>query len=77
NVGGDIFLPYGPGSESEEAPFLDGVRIDNNIFEAGLRVEPIRDFIFDLVFNYNIENNITESYKRYLSYGFIRFTLEY
>ncbi|MBT8383043.1 MAG: hypothetical protein KJO59_11865 [Ignavibacteria bacterium] len=77
NVGGDVFLPYGPGSESEEAPFLDGVRIDNNIFEAGLRVEPIRDFIFDLVFNYNIENNITESYKRYLSYGFIRFTLEY
>jgi hypothetical protein len=77
NVGGDVFLPYGPGSESEDAPFLDGIRVDNNIFEAGLRIEPIRDFIFDIVFNYAIEDNLIESYKNYLSYGFIKFTLEY
>lgn len=77
NVGGDVFTPYGPASESEDAYFLDGIRINNNIFEGGLRIEPARGFIFNIIYNYNIQSNITEGYKNYLSYGYIQFTLEY
>ena len=76
NVGGDIFLNHGPNPENTTAKFLDGIRIDNDIINVGLRLEPVRDFIFDVVYNYNIENNLTEGMKNYLSYGFIKFTLE-
>jgi len=76
NVGGDVFLSHGTNPENTTAKFLDGIRIDNDIIEVGLRLEPIRDFLFDVVYNYNIENNLTEGMKNYLSYGYIKFTME-
>ena len=77
NVGGDIYLSHGSNPENKIAVFLDGVRINNDVFEIGMRIEPARDFIFDIIYNYNIESNITSGFKDYLSYGFIRFTLNY
>jgi hypothetical protein len=76
NVGGDIFLSHGSNPENTTATFLDGIRINNDIVEVGLRLEPVRDFIFDVVYNYNIENNLTEGMKNYLSYGYIKFSLQ-
>ena len=76
NVGGDVFLTHGPNPENKTAIFLDGIRINNDIVEIGLRLEPVRGFIFDVVYNYNIENNLTEEMKDYLSYGYIKFSLE-
>jgi hypothetical protein len=77
NVGGDIYLSHGHSPENTTAIFLDGVRINNDVFEIGMRIEPARDFIFDIIYNYNIESNLTTGNKDYLSYGFIRFTLNY
>jgi hypothetical protein len=76
NVGGDVFLGHGTDPENETAQFLEGIRINNDILEVKLRLEPVRDFIFDVVYNYNIENNLTEGMKSYLSYGYIRFSLQ-
>ncbi len=77
NVGGDIYLSHGSNPENTTAIFLDGVRINNDVFEIGMRIEPARDFIFDIIYNYNIESNLTNGIKDYLSHGFIRFTLNY
>jgi len=76
NVGGDIFVSH-ESRESDTAIFLDGIRINTDIFQAGIRIEPIRDFIFDIIYNYRIDDNITEGYKNDFSYGLIKFTLEY
>jgi hypothetical protein len=77
NVGGDIYLSHGQNPENTTAIFLDGVRINNDVFEIGLRIEPARDFIFNIIYNYNIESNLTKGINDYLSYVFIRFTLNY
>jgi hypothetical protein len=77
NVGGDIYLNHDSRPENDKAYFLDGVRINNNIFEIGLKIEPVRDFIFDIVYNYNVESNLDQGYEVTNSYGFIRFTFEY
>ena len=77
NVGGDIYLNHGHNPENTTALFLDGVRINHDVFEFGMRIEPVRDFIFDIIYNYNIKSNLTKGIKDYLSYGFIRFTLNY
>jgi hypothetical protein len=76
NVGGDIFYSH-ESRKSDTAIFLDGIRINTDIFQAGIRIEPARDFIFDIIYNYKIENNITEGYLDDFSYGLIKFTFEY
>jgi hypothetical protein len=76
-VGGDINLTHGSVPDNTEAIFLDGVRIDNNIFRLGLRIEPVRDFIFDFIYEFNNEKNISKGTAFNLSYGEIKFTLNY
>jgi len=77
NVGGDIYLNHDSRPENDQAYFLDGIRFNHNIFELGLRIEPVRDFIFDIIYNYNVEKNLTTGEKINTSYGYIRFSLEY
>ncbi len=77
NVGGDIALSHGYVLETDRAYFLDGDRINNNFFSLGLRVEPIRDFIFDISYNYSHQQNITMNTTEKLSYALLKFTLEY
>ena len=77
NVGGDIEINHGPEPQNETAIFLDGIRINNNIFAVGLRVEPIRDFIFNFIYNYDYEENLTLGTTSTQSYGVIRFQLGY
>jgi hypothetical protein len=77
NVGGDLNISHGPDPENENAYFLDGIRFNNNIFQLGLRIEPIRDFVFDIIYNYDQEKNISEGSSRNQSYGMIKFTLNY
>jgi len=48
NVGGDINISHGQNLENETAIFLDGIRINNNIINVGIRVEPIRDLFLNL-----------------------------
>jgi len=77
NVGGDLYLTHGRNPENSEAIFLDGVRIDNDIFGIGLRMEPIRDFIFDFVYEYDREKNKSNGDIIEQSYGFAKFSLRY
>jgi hypothetical protein len=77
NVGGDLNISHGPDPENENAYFLDGIRFNNNIFQIGLRIEPIRDFIFDIIYNYDQEKNLTEGTVSKQSYGLIKFQLGY
>ena len=77
NVGGDIYLNHDSRPENDKAYFLEGIRINNDIFEIGLRIEPVRDFIFDIIYNYNVEKNLTTGSTLNSSYGYVNFTLEY
>lgn len=77
NVGGDLNISHGPNPENQDAIFLDGIRFNNNIFQLGLRVEPIRDFVFDIIYNYNQEKNVNEGNINKQSYALIKFQLGY
>lgn len=77
NVGSDIFLTHGEVPESEYAYFLDGMRVNENLFKFGIRLEPVRDFIFDISYNYLLTDNISKGIKKDLSYILLKFTLEY
>ena len=77
NVGGDIDVSHGLALENETAIFLDGIRINHNVFDLGLRIEPIRDFIFEFIYSYDYEENITVGTSETTSYGVIKFRLGY
>ncbi len=77
NVGGDIDISYGDFPASETAIFLDGIRINNNVFNFGLRVEPIRDFIFEILYSYDYEENITLGTSKTTNYGQLKFQIGY
>lgn len=76
NVGGDIFVSH-ESRLSDTAIFLDGIRINVDEVQVGLRIEPVRDFVFDIIYNYSIQNNLSEGYKKDFSYGLIIFSFEY
>ncbi len=77
NVGGDIALSHGTIIINEHAPFLDGERVNYNLFCARVNFEPIRGYIFDLSFNYQNQKNITKNLSEDLSFALFKFTLEY
>lgn len=77
NVGGDIFLSHPDIVENTTAKFLDGERINTSHLILGFRIEPIRDFYFDIWYNYIVNKNISKSITENLSYLLIKFTLEY
>ena len=76
NVGGDLFVSH-ESRQSDKVVFLDGIRINTDVFQVGFRIEPIRDFIFDVIYNYRIDDNLTNGYKKDFSYGLIKFSFEY
>lgn len=76
NVGGDAFIDH-ESRLSDEAPFLDGIRINTSSVFANLRLEVIRDIIIDFCYNYQLKNNITNNVKEDLSFGQIKLTLEF
>lgn len=77
NVGGDEALSHGINIVNEHAYFLDGERVNYNFFSGGLRIEPLRGYIFDVSFNYQNQKNITKNISTDLSYALFKFTLEY
>lgn len=77
NVGGDVALTHGEIVVNGHAKFLDGERVNYDIFSTGIRTEPLRGYIFDLSFNYEKQDNLYKNFKNYLSYVLFKFTLEY
>lgn len=76
NVGGDMFVPWRAEIDSDDATFLDGERINNDILTFDLRLEPVRDIYFDIIYKLNFENNLTYNTQLDSGYGFIRMTVE-
>ena len=78
NVGGDIGLTHGPDIPLRRAaPFLDGERFNDFIFTASLRYEPLKNYVFELRYSYQVEQQVSLGLSRPFSFGFLRFTAEY
>lgn len=77
NVGSDIFITHGDVPDNTQTFFLDGVRVNKNLVKLGLRIEPLKDFIFDISYNYLITDNVTKKSKEDISYVLMKFILEY
>ena len=77
NVGGDVFVPYTEGVDPDDAPFLDGIRIDYSDILLSLEIEPIRGFKFDTYFNYHLKNNITEGKKSDRTFIGLKFNVDF
>ncbi len=77
NVGSNIFLTHGEIPDTSHFYFLDGIRVNQNIFRFGIRIEPIRDFIFDISYNHIFGTTIFRVVKSDLNYLLFKFTLEY
>ncbi len=77
NVGGSVFQKYRYNVDPDDAYFLDGERVNTNVYQMDLKYEPITGFNFHLVYNYSGMSNITKNTFSDLSYGYLRFNLEY
>ncbi|OGU54585.1 MAG: hypothetical protein A2V66_02330 [Ignavibacteria bacterium RBG_13_36_8] len=77
NVGGDMFQGHRDGIDSDEAQFLDGIKINNDIFTFNIRLEPIRDLIFDLTYRHNFENNLSTNVRSENNFAFMKMTVEF
>jgi hypothetical protein len=77
NVRGDIALTHGYVIETDRAYFLDSERVNTSFFSLGFRVEPIRNFIFDLSYNIVDQKKLAQDLSNKLSYTLFRFTLVY
>jgi hypothetical protein len=77
NVGGDIKIPFRDGIDDEDAPFLDGERVNSNEINIGFRFQIIQNFTFWLKYIYRIDNNITKNSKSDVSFAFLRMNVDY
>jgi len=77
NVGGDINQSFRGGIDADEAYFLDGIRINSQIFKFNLRYEPLKNYVFDLNYVYNSSKNTTYNKFQDFSYGYLKFYFDY
>jgi hypothetical protein len=77
NVGGNVYNPYLPNVDSDQATFLDGIRINEDYAMFNVRYEPLKNYVFDLNYAYDISNNLTYGGKNDISYLYLRFSLGY
>ncbi len=77
NVGGDITQTFRDDIDDENAPFLEGNRVNTDAVGINFRWIPIRSYIFDFYYGYSIENHVTEGFKKDYSFGYIRMNVEY
>lgn len=77
NTGGDISQPFRYGTDDPEARFLDGERVNTNMVTLNFRFIPVRNYIFDFYYIYQIDNNLSKGFKNDFSYGFVRLNIDY
>ncbi len=77
NVGGNLFQEKRENVDEDFIKFLAGERIDNSIFSVLLKIEPIRDLIFDIVYVNDKAENITNGISENTSYGYIKMNIEF
>ena len=77
NVGGNVNQPYRPDIDPEDANFLDGNRVYTDVAELSVRLEPIRNFVFDIKYAYRKENHLDENFINDTSFGSIKLSIDY
>ncbi|MEO6696083.1 MAG: capsule assembly Wzi family protein [Ignavibacteria bacterium] len=77
NAGGNISQGFRGGMDSDTAIFLNGTRINTDHVLFSVSIEPIKNYLFDINYVYNISKNLTEGIKEDLSYAFIKFSVNY
>ena len=76
NAGGDAFVAHRDNVDPMRIDFLDGERINQNIFTFNVRYEPYRNFIFDLFFRETMSKNISREISANSRYGYLRLMFE-
>ncbi|TSA26944.1 MAG: hypothetical protein D4R68_06460 [Ignavibacteriales bacterium] len=76
NAGGDAFVAHRDIDDPIHIEFLDGERINQNIFIFNVRYEPFRNFIFDLFYREIMNKNISREISTNSSYGYLKLTFE-
>lgn len=77
NVGGSANQTFRPGIDSDTANFLAGNRVNTDVAQVSLRVEPIRNFVFDINYIYRKENHLDENFINDTSFGSIKLSIDY
>ncbi len=77
NAGGDALQPFRQDVDPQHIKFLDGERINKDIFTLSFRYEPFREIFFDLNYSYLIEKNITKEKSFFTNYAYLKMTLEF
>ncbi|MBA4405990.1 hypothetical protein C0389_01820 [bacterium] len=76
NAGGDAFVPHRDRIDPVRIEFLDGERINTNIFSINFRFEPVRQFVFDLVLVEVMKKNITHDISDNSGYAYLKMMFE-
>ncbi len=77
NVGGDAFQPFRNEIDSQTAVFLDGNRVNSTEFILSTRIEPVRDIIFDLSYNYLLQDHVSENFSEKLGFAELLMTVAF
>ncbi|OGV10995.1 MAG: hypothetical protein A3J84_07460 [Ignavibacteria bacterium RIFOXYA2_FULL_37_17] len=76
NAGGDAFVAHRDIFDPVRIDFLDGERINQNIFTFNVRYEPFRNFILDLFYREIMNKNISREISANSGYGYLKLTFE-
>jgi len=76
NAGGDAFVPHRDNIDPVQIEFLDGERINTNIFTLDFRFELVRQIVFNIVFREIIKKNITRDISDNSSYAYLKVMFE-
>ncbi|MEW6508257.1 MAG: capsule assembly Wzi family protein [Bacteroidota bacterium] len=72
NAGGDFMLGHRELIDAKYINFLDGERINQNIFSFKFRIEPIREVWFDLFYKYIAERNVSKETSVNTNFAYLR-----
>lgn len=72
NAGGDFMVGHRELIDAKYINFLDGERINQNIFSFNFRIEPVREIWFDLFYRYIAERNVTKETSLNTSFAYLR-----
>lgn len=72
NAGGDFMIGHRELIDAKYINFLDGERINQNIFSFNFKIEPVREVWFDLFYKYIAERNVTKETSLITSFAYLR-----
>ncbi len=76
NAGGNPFQPYRYDIDPKKIEFLDGERINQNILTVSVKLEPVRELFFDVVYRLTSFKNITREFETTNSIAYIKMYFE-